>query len=104
VSVPVSFEDNTIVLSAANRTTPLVKTANAVILPEKGVIEAEPGSESIFAGAKLFIAECNSYIGPSDTQGWSFFPAKVGRKGRFLHENGKLYLQMNGKGSVLIFR
>lgn len=104
VSVPVSFEDNTIVLSAANRTTPLVKTANAVILPEKGVIEAEPGSESIFAGAKLFIAECNSYIGPSDTQGWSFSPAKVGRKGRFLHENGKLYLQMNGKGSVLIFR
>ena len=104
VSVRVSFEDNTIVLAVANRTTPLAKTSNAIIIPDKGVVVAKSGSESIFAGSKLLIGECESYVGPSDTTGWTFVPAKDGRKGRFIHENGKLWLQLNGKGSVLLFR
>ena len=104
VSVPASVEDNTIVLSSANRETPLVQTDGKIILPESGHIVAETGSESIFAGSRLFIGKCSGYTGPADTKGWTFDPAKNGRKGRFVFANGELWLQMNGGGTVMVLR
>lgn len=104
VLVPVSFEDNTIVLSLANRETPLVQTDGKIILPESGHIVAEAGSESIFAGSRLFIGKCSGYTGPTDTKGWTFDPAKDGRKGRFVFANGALWMQMNGGGTVMVLR
>lgn len=100
VSASVTFEDDTLVLSAANRAQPLVRTSGKVVLPETGTIVAAPGY-GFLGGGRFMIAECGSYSGPADTKGWTFVPADDGRKGKFVFSDGVLWLEMS-KGFVMI--
>ena len=100
VSASVTFEDDTIVLSSANRAQPLVRTSGKVVLPETGAIVADSGYGFV-AGDRLMIVECGSYSGPADTKGWTFVPADDGRKGKFVFSDGVLWLEMS-KGLILI--
>ena len=100
ITASVTFEDDTIVLSAANRAQPLVRTSGRVVLPETGTIVAAPGY-GFLGGDRFMIAECGSYSGPADTKGWTFVPADDGRKGKFVFSDGVLWLEMS-KGLILI--
>ena len=103
VTAPVSFEDDTIVLSYDNLTQPFVRTSGRVILPEKGTISAAPGSDDVLSCGLLKIAECGSYSGPADATGWTVSPAAGSRKRRFIFKEGTLWLQMNTGFTVVVW-
>ena len=104
VSTPVSFEDHTLVFSRANLTTPLARTSGRVILGDTGTIALAPGSGMLYGGKVFKIAECSSYIGPTDTTGWAFDPAEPNLEGTFVFKDGALWLRMRGGGTMFIFR
>lgn len=104
----VIFEDDVVALSAANRTTPRVRTRGQVKLPATGtlkLVDANARAGSWF-GQRLKIAECASYSGPTNTVGWTFDPAVDERDvaGKFFLQDGILYLKTRGEGTVLVFR
>ena len=107
VTADAGFEDGVVVFPSANAGV-LVKTPGAVRLPATGTLRLN-GATSVgsWAGKKLFIAECASYKGPSDTTGWTFDPAPSGSDevvGEFKFAAGRLYLQMKGGGTMMLFR
>ncbi|MBR1588207.1 MAG: hypothetical protein IJ658_07770 [Kiritimatiellae bacterium] len=104
VSTAVSFEDRTLVFSRANTSTPLVRTTGRVILGETGTLALASGSGMLFGGKVFKIAECSSYIGPTDTAGWTFDPAEPNLQGKFVFKDGTLWLRMKGGSTMLLFR
>ena len=86
----------------------LAKTPGAVRLPATGTLRLN-GATSVgaWAGKRLLIAECSSYKGLADTAGWTFEPAASGNDeltGSFKFASGRLYLQMKGGGTLMLFR
>jgi len=107
VTADVGFEDDVIEF-AHGQSAALAKTPGAVRLPAKGTLRlAGATSAGSWAGKRLLIAECSAYKGPEDTTGWAFEPAATGEDqllGEFKFASGRLYLQMGGGGTMLIFR
>ena len=108
VTADAGFADDTLVLSRATHNTARVKTPGAMRLPSTGTLRlSDAASASAWAGKRFLVAECASYKGPSDTTGWTFEPAAAGNEellGSFRFANGKLYLQMKGGGTMIMFR
>jgi hypothetical protein len=107
VTADVGFADGVIEF-AHGQSAALAKTPGAVRLPATGTLRLT-GATSVgaWAGKRLLIAECTSYKGPSDTTGWTFDPAASGDDelaGEFKFAAGRLYLQMKGGGTMLLFR
>ena len=107
VTADVGFADDVIEF-AHGQSAALAKTPGAVRLPATGTLRLN-GATSVgaWAGKRLLIAECTSYKGPSDTTGWTFDPAASGNDelaGTFKFSSGRLYLQMKGGGTLMLFR
>ena len=107
VTADAGFADGVIEF-AHGQSAALAKTPGAVRLPTTGTLRLN-GATSVgsWAGKRLLIAECASYKGPSDTTGWTFEPAPSGTDevfGEFKFAAGRLYLQMKGGGTMLLFR
>lgn len=103
VSTPVSFEDSTIVLAAANLKTPIVRTSGRVILDSIGTL-ALADDMSRFAGKAFKVAQGSSYVGPADTTGWTFESDEKDLYGKFQFVDGTLWLRMNGGATTILFR
>ncbi len=107
VTADVGFADD-LVEFVSGQSAALAKTPGAVRLPATGTLRLN-GATSVgaWAGKRLLIAECTSYKGPSDTTGWTFDPAASGNDelaGTFKFASGRLYLQMKGGGTLMLFR
>lgn len=103
VAVPVSFDDNTLIFSNDNQTRPLARTSGRVMLGDTGTIAMSPSS-GMLSGKTFKVAECSSYVGPADTTGWTLSPAEENLRGKFIFENGALWLKMSGGAFVMVIR
>ena len=108
VTADVGFADDVIEF-ALGQTAVLVKTPGAVRLPTTGTLRLNGAtSGGSWAGKRLLIAECAAYKGPADTTGWAFEPTGDSGsgelRGEFKFASGRLYLQMKGGGTMMLFR
>ena len=108
VTADVGFADDVIEL-APGQTAALAKTPGAVRLPAKGTLRLAGATRAgAWPGKRFLIAECAAYKGPADTTGWAFEPAgdpgSGELRGEFKFASGRLYLQMKGGGTLLLFR
>lgn len=105
VAADVAFKDDVVTVSAANETTPLVRTAGRVVLPTAGVLKlAGATTANGFFGKTFLLAECSAAVCPPDTSAWTFEPACTDRPSlKFRFANGRLYAKVGG-GALLIIR
>ena len=108
VTADVGFADDVIEL-APGQTAALAKTSGAVRLPAKGTLRLAGATRAgAWPGKRFLIAECAAYKGPADTTGWAFEPAgdpgSGELRGEFKFVSGRLYLQMKGGGTLMLFR
>ena len=108
VTADVGFADDVIEL-APGQTAALAKTPGAVRLPAKGTLRLAGATRAgAWPGKRFLIAECAAYKGPADTTGWAFEPAgdpgSGELRGEFKFVSGRLYLQMKGGGTLMLFR
>lgn len=106
IASDVGFADNTVVVSSATKTTPLVKTSGRVVLPQNGVIRlSDATSVGSFAGKRFLLAECASASFPTNLSGWVLQPSGDNSPNlAFVLTEGKLYATFNGGGTLVLFR
>ena len=105
VSVPVSFQDGVISVSAANLTQPIVRTTGKVFLRDVGRLEMAPNSGlDDIAGRRFKIAECSGVVGPADASEWTFAGKLSNVDGTFIYADGVLYARVKGGGMVLFLK
>ena len=109
VSVPVSFQDGVISVSAANLTQPMVRTSGKVYLRDAMRVELSPSARlDDVSGHTYKLAECSGVIGAPDSSGltidsrysaWDPAP-----KATLRFNNGLLTLRVSSVGTVIKFR